>query len=203
VTTAPASVAAIVLAAGRSSRMGAHKMLADIAGKPMVRWAVEAALQSRARPVLVVTGHEAAQVQAALTGLDVRFVHNGAFATGLSSSLKAGIRALPPTCDGALILLGDMPEITAAHIDRLIEAFTPDTIVVPTHEGQRGNPVLWPARCFEAMLQLDGDTGAKRLLDAGPDLVREVDVGTPAISTDVDTPDALARLRARRQLERE
>ena len=196
-TANPAAIAAIVLAAGRSSRMGAHKMLADIAGKPMLRWVVEAALASRARPVLVVTGHQATEVEGALAGLGVGLIHNSDFALGLSNSLKAGIRALPLACDGALILLGDMPEITAAHIDHLIAAFTPGAIVVPTHEGRRGNPVLWPAPCFAEMLQLEGDTGAQRLLTVHADIVREVALPTPAIFTDVDTPEALAQLRTR------
>src|SRR5262245_7699568 len=104
-----AQVAAIVLAAGRSSRMGPqNKLIADIAGKPMVRRVAETALASAARPVLVVTGHMAAEVGAALSGLDVTPVANPDYATGLASSLKAGIRAVPAGCDGALVLLGDM-----------------------------------------------------------------------------------------------
>src|SRR5262245_42962045 len=145
--TEPARIAAIVLAAGRSTRMGAaNKLLADVAGKPMVRHAAEAALASAARPVLVVTGHEAADVRAALSGLDIAPTHNPDYATGLSSSLKAGLRALPQDCDGALVLLGDMPQITGAHLDRLIAAFAAGkgiVIVVPTHDGHRGNPLLW------------------------------------------------------------
>jgi molybdenum cofactor cytidylyltransferase len=198
VTASAPVVAAVVLAAGRSSRMGSHKMLADIAGRPMLRWVVEAALASRARPVVAVTGHQSADVGAALGGLDVCLVHNADFAAGLSGSLKAGIAALPPGCAGALILLGDMPEITAAHIDRLIGAFTPGAIVVPVHDGRRGNPVLWPASVFPEMLQLAGDTGAKRLLGAHPQAVREVELGTPAIFADVDTQEVLDQVRARR-----
>src|SRR5262245_23137232 len=102
----------------------ANKLTADVGGMPMVRHAAEAAVASRARPVLVVTGHQAADVRAALAGLDVRFVENPDYAAGLSSSLKAGLRALPPSADAALVLLGDMPRIAGAHLDRLIQALT-------------------------------------------------------------------------------
>jgi molybdenum cofactor cytidylyltransferase len=191
-------VAAIVLAAGRSSRMGAHnKLLADIAGQPMVRRVVEAALASKARPVLAVIGHQADEVRAALAGLDVTAVANPDYATGLASSLKAGIRAVPAASDGALILLGDMPRIVAEHIDRLVDTFAaaPENIVVPMHEGRQGNPVLWPRSCFPQLLQLEGDAGAKRLIAAHGDRVSAVDLGTDAIFVDVDTPEALTRMR--------
>ena len=193
------SIAAIVLAAGRSTRMGGpNKLLADIGGKPMVRRVVEAALASRARPILVVTGHQADSLRAALAGLDLAFVDNPDYAAGLSSSLKAGIRAVPGDCDGALVLLGDMPQLTGAHLDRLIAAFAAEpvaAIVLPTHAGRPGNPVLWPSDCFAQMLQLDGDAGAKRLLAVHADRVRKVDLGTDAIFADIDTPAALAEVR--------
>jgi molybdenum cofactor cytidylyltransferase len=194
----PARVAAVVLAAGRSTRMGAqNKLLADVGGVPMVRRVAEAALESKAQPVLVVTGHQAADVGAALSGLDVRLVANPDYATGLASSLKAGIGAVPEDCEGALILLGDMPGVTAEHVDRLVDVFVeaPECIVVPVHGGRQGNPVLWPRRYFPELLRLDGDAGAKRLIAAHREDVREVDVGTDAIFADVDTPEALLDLR--------
>jgi molybdenum cofactor cytidylyltransferase len=191
-------IAAIVLAAGRSTRMGAqNKLLADIGSKPMVRHVVETVLASRAAPVLVVTGHMAGDVTPVLAKLDIVIVENPDFATGLASSLKAGIEALPDTCDGALIVLGDMPRIEASHIDRLLEAFAPDTIIVPTHEKRIGNPVLWPAHYFPELLQLEGDAGARRLLDIHADRVRKVPLATDAIFSDIDTPEALAQLRGR------
>jgi molybdenum cofactor cytidylyltransferase len=197
VTSKP-NIAAIVLAAGRSTRMGgANKLLAEVGGKPMVRHVVEAALASRARPVVVVTGHQAAGVAAALAGLEVTFVDNPDYAVGLSGSLKAGIGAVPVSADAALVLLGDMPQITSVHLDRLVAAFAAEdgAVIVPTHKGRRGNPVLWPRAYFAEMLQLKGDAGAKRLMAAHAGDVREVDLGTDAIFADVDTPEALAELR--------
>jgi molybdenum cofactor cytidylyltransferase len=172
----------------------ANKLLADVGGAPMVRTVVQAALASTARPVLVVTGHMAAEVAGALAGLDVTLVANPDYATGLASSVKAGVRALPANCAGALVALGDMPRLTAGHLDRLIAAFAGDAIVVPMHAGKQGNPVLWPARYFPELLQLDGDAGAKRLIAVHAALVVEVDLGTEAIFFDVDTPEALVKL---------
>ena len=189
-------IAAVLLAAGRSTRMGAaNKLLADVGGKPMLRWAAEAALASKARPLVVVVGHEAPGVSAALAGLDATAVVNPDFAQGLSTSLKAGIAAVPAGCDGALVLLGDMPQIEACDLDRLIEAFAPGAIVVPVHEGRQGNPVLWARAHFPELMRLQGDAGAKRLIAAHRDAVREVELGTARILADVDTPDELQRLR--------
>jgi molybdenum cofactor cytidylyltransferase len=188
-------IAAIILAAGRSTRMGAqNKLLADVRGLPLLRHVAQAALASRARPVLVVVGHQAAAIRSALAGLPVTFVDNPAYAAGLSGSLQAGIRALAAGCDGTLVLLGDMPQITSVHIDALIAAFAPGAIVVPTHRGRRGNPVLWPAACLGEMLALAGDAGAKQLLAAHATKVRSVDLGSDAIFVDVDTPEALRSL---------
>jgi molybdenum cofactor cytidylyltransferase len=180
--------------------MGANKLLADLGGKPMVRFAVEAALGSAASPVLVVTGHQEAEVRRALAGLHVGFLHNPDYAEGLSTSLKAGIAVLPPAVAGAVVLLGDMPQITPIHVDQLIVAFRDKAgaIIVPTHAGTRGNPVLWPRAFFAEMLKLGGDAGAKGLLTAHASHVCEVDLGTDAIFLDVDTAEVLAQLRARK-----
>jgi len=193
------NIAAIVLAAGRSTRMGSNKLIADVGGKPMVRRVTEAALESAAAPVLVVTGHQEPDVRNALTGLNVVFVHNPNYAQGLSTSLKAGIAAMPASVAGTLVLLGDMPQIAPGHLDQLMAAFRDraGVVIVPVHRGERGNPVLWPRAFFPAMLALEGDAGAKRLLAANAACVREVDLGTDAIFLDVDTAEALAQLRTR------
>ncbi len=194
-----ARIAAVVLAAGRSSRMGAaNKLLADVDGVPMVRRAVDTTLASAARPVVVVTGNEQGKVQAALRGCKVTFIHNLGFAEGMSTSLRAGLAALPGKVDGALICLGDMPLVTPAVLDRLIAAFNPDegrAICVPTWNGKRGNPVLWGRRFFAEMADLAGDVGAKHLIGEHADLVAEVAMPDDAVLTDIDTPEALTALR--------
>ena len=193
-------VAAIVLAAGRSTRMGGpNKLLADIGGKPLVRIAVEQALAARARPVVVVTGHQRGEVEAALKGLSVTFAHNPDYAQGLSGSLKAGIAALPAEADGAIVCLGDMPQVDAALIDKLIAAFDPENgalVVVPTIAGKRGNPVVWSRRFFADLSHLEGDVGARHLIGSYPEAVVEVPVTGSAAFIDVDTPDALRAVRA-------
>jgi molybdenum cofactor cytidylyltransferase len=192
------SVAAVVLAAGRASRMGDNKLLVELDGEPLVRHAVHAALGSRARPVVVVTGNQADRVRAALAGLDVVFVDNPAFQTGMASSLRAGIAAVSDAA-GAIVCLGDMPRVTAAHLDALIDAFddahAADAIVVPTCERKRGNPVVWGRGHFAAIGELAGDVGARALIEQHPGDVRAVALDDPAILVDVDTPEALAALR--------
>jgi molybdenum cofactor cytidylyltransferase len=191
-------VAAIVLAAGRSTRMGGpNKLLAELNGKPLVRIAVEAALRSRADPVIVVTGHERERVEAALAGLSVRWVHNPDYAQGLSTSLKAGIAALPPQADGVVVCLGDMPQVRPAMIDRLIAAFDPARgalIVVPTIGGKRGNPVVWSRRFFPELIALEGDVGARHVIGTYGEAVVEVPADG-AVLVDVDTPEALSALK--------
>jgi molybdenum cofactor cytidylyltransferase len=189
-------VAAVVLAAGLSRRMGgANKLLVRLDGSPLVARAVDAALASRARPVVVVTGHEAGRVRGALGGRALVFAHNGDYAAGLAGSLAVGIAALGGGVEGALVCLADMPWVRPAHADALIEAFAADParpICVPVHEGRRGHPRLWPARHFEALRALRGDAGARALLEACRAEVREVPIGDPGVLHDVDTPDALS-----------
>jgi molybdenum cofactor cytidylyltransferase len=198
------AIAGVVLAAGRSSRMGGpNKLLAEIGGKPLVRIVVDAVLASRARPVVVVTGHQRDKVEAALAGLSVKFVHNPHFADGLGTSLKAGIAALPAEADGAIVCLGDMPQVDASLIDRLIGAFDPDhgaLVVLPTIDGKRGNPVVWSRRFFPDLMAVEGDVGARYLIGRYTEAVAEVPLTGTAALTDVDTPEALEAVRA--ELER-
>jgi molybdenum cofactor cytidylyltransferase len=191
-------IAALVLAAGRSTRMGgANKLLEEIGGKPLVRIAAEQALASRASPVILVTGHQREKVEAAVAGLDLRVVHNPDFAQGLGTSLRAGVAALPAEADGVVVCLADMPQITSALIDRLIAAFDPGQgalVAVPTVEGRRGNPVLWARRFFPELMAIEGDTGARNLIAAYAEAVTEVAVEGAAIFLDVDTPEMLAEV---------
>jgi molybdenum cofactor cytidylyltransferase len=200
-------IAAVVLAAGRSTRMGGpNKLLAELGGKPMVRIVTEQVLGSKASSVTVVTGHQAAEVEKALAGLKVKFVRNPDFVAGLASSVRTGIAAVPENADGAVVCLGDMPLIDARLIDRLIEALAPDRghlIAVPVSDNKRGNPVLWSRRFFNELMTLDGDIGARNLIIRHTEAVVEVAVEGHGAFLDIDTPEALAAARqTRRQPER-
>lgn len=197
-TTEPPKIAAIILAAGQSRRMGRNKLLVDLDGTLVIARVVESVLASRASPVLVVTGHQGDALRDALRGRDVRFIANPDYADGLSTSLRIGIAALPPETEGVVVCLGDMPAVDSDVIDALIAALDPTTgaeIVAPSHDGRRGNPVLWGRRFFAELMTLSGDQGGKPLLAAHPEACRLVAVATPGILLDLDTPEALARYR--------
>lgn len=193
---APSKIYAVILAAGRSSRMGGpNKLLAMFGDKPLVRLTADRAVASRVAGTIVVTGHQEERVRAALGDLQTVSVSNPDFATGLASSLKAGIAALPADAAGALILLGDMPGVASGDIDRLVTAFQASggaSVVRATHQGKRGNPVLLPRALFPAVATLEGDTGARHLVEAEGLAVVDVEIGEGA-SIDVDTPDAMRR----------
>jgi len=189
-----------VLAAGLSSRFRgagrATKLVAELDGKPIVRMAAEAALASRARPVIVVTGHARSSVEAALEGLDVETAYNAEYSSGLASSLSAGLSAMPSDVAGAFVLLGDMPWIDAQLIDAMISAFLGKDgalAAAPTRAGRRGNPVLLGRGLFEAAARLKGDEGARRLIGAlGAGEFIEVEAPDASVIVDIDTPDDLA-----------
>ena len=192
-------VAALVLAAGQSRRMGRrNKLLAEIDGEPMIARVIDAALGASVGPVVVVTGHQAAQVRAVLGERKLRFAHNADFARGLSTSLRVGLEALPADTEAALVCLGDMPHVSSRHLDKVVAAFDPDAgaaICVPTARGKRGNPVLFGAAFFEEMKGFQGDVGARHLIGAHADQVHEVAIDDDGIFVDVDTPSALTALR--------
>jgi len=194
-------VAGIVLAAGRSSRMAPHNKLLvpDRAGRPMVARVVDNLLSSAARPVIVVTGHRAEEVRAAIAGRPVQVVHAADYADGLSASLRAGIAAVSETASAALVCLGDMPLVTGRMIERLIEAYDPDegrSVVVPTCRGKIGNPVLWDRRFFPDIAGLVGDVGARPLLERHSEYVAQVELDSDAVLRDFDTVESLATLPA-------
>jgi molybdenum cofactor cytidylyltransferase len=195
-------VGAIVLAAGQSSRFRAGggsdttKLVAKLDGRPVVRVVVEAALASKARPIVVVTGYARGSVEAALAGLDVELAFNPKFASGLASSLRVGLAAMPADVAGVLVLLGDMPWIEPPLIDALIDAFlarNDPLAAVPSREGRRGNPVLLGRGLFERAMRLEGDEGARRLIGAlGANELVDVEASNLGVTFDIDTPDDLA-----------
>ena len=189
------SIAAIVLAAGKASRFApGNKLTAYIAGTPIVRHVVNAVLGSRATPIVVVTGYKRSAVRASLADLPVLWRHNPAPDRGLSSSIQVGIGSLGSDVTAAIICLGDMPYVRAAHLAALAEAFVASSgnaICVPTFQGRRGNPVLWPAHWFEQLTRLEGDQGARSLLATHLKSVRWVPVSDPGVLVDIDSSEDL------------
>ncbi len=189
-------IAALILAAGQSRRMGeVNKLLVEIGGRAMVRRVADAVLASSVGPVVAVLGHERDRVRAAFSGSKVRCIYNPDFAGGISTSLKRGLAALPDDIDGVLVCLGDMPLLGTGEIDRLIDAFNPTegrAIIVPTRRGKRGNPVLWAKRFFPEMQEIAGDVGARHLIGAYPEVVVEIEMDGEGVVLDIDTPEALA-----------
>lgn len=188
----------IILAAGRSTRMGdQHKLLLPLGGVPMVRHVVEMATTLEASLILV-TGHNAAHVEAALNGLSCTIIYNADYADGMSTSLQAGIRALPEGAKHALILLGDMPLITSAHCETLLShaAESPECVIRASDQGQAGNPVVLPSILFQPIAGLSGDVGAQSLIKKLGLKTKLIDIGEAALM-DTDTPEAYEALSAR------
>lgn len=195
-------IAAIVLAAGRSSRMGRNKLLLDLDGTPIVAHVVAQAAAAGFSEIVVVTGHQAGKVKAALPDTAAHLVEARDYASGMAASLKAGLKALSPSADAALILLGDMPLVSTDLIRTILAAYNPlegRAIVLPVAEGKRGNPALFDRRFFAEMLALEGDVGARHIIASNAEWVAEVPAPAREIFVDVDTPDAYAAILAARQ----
>lgn len=192
-------VAGVVLAGGRSRRMGdSNKLLETLQGRPIVRRVVEEVMGLPIDPVIVVTGHDADAVREALSGLPVHIAYNPDFADGMSTSIRTGVEALAREVDGALIILGDMPWLSHVAVASLLDAFAPGEgrgICVPVVERKRGNPVLWASRYFGDLCSLEGDVGGRGLLAEYVDDVCEVPVDHHGVLMDVDTPEALTASR--------
>ncbi|MEW8958969.1 MAG: selenium cofactor biosynthesis protein YqeC [Moorella sp. (in: firmicutes)] len=183
------TVGIVVLAAGAGERFGGGKQLLLLAGRPMVRRVVDITLAAAEGEVVVVLGHEAGKVAAALAGLPVNLVYNPNYRLGLSTSLQAGLTALGPECRAALFVLADQPGITPAVINKLIEAYQQGDkkIVVPVYRGRRGNPVLLDRALWPEIMTLHGDVGGREIIRACPFEVREVEVDCPGVLCDIDT----------------
>ncbi|MCF3639031.1 molybdopterin-binding/glycosyltransferase family 2 protein [Rhizobium sp. TRM95111] len=191
-----AAVAIVVLAAGRARRMGPdghHKLLAEFDGVPLVRRSVETALGARCGRVVVVTGHRADELEARLAGLDAAIARNPDHALGMASSLKVGLAAAGRDCDGVLVMLADMPNVSAGDLQRMTAAFRAaggHAVVRAVSGGKRGNPVILPRATFAAVDRLEGDVGARHIIEtSGLDVV-DVEIGAGA-HIDVDTPEAV------------
>ncbi len=196
--TGHGAVAAVVLAAGSSSRLGQPKQLAPIAGRPALAYTLDALRASDVDRVVLVLGHAADAVSAALDLTDVSVVRNEEYAEGQSTSVRAGIKALPGDVGAALMVVGDQPMLSPAVVDAIVAVFneTGGPFIVPVYAGEWGNPVLLARATWPLLDSLKGDTGARPILRKHMDMVLEVPVDGPLLD-DIDTPDDYARIRAR------
>ena len=193
--SSPVPIAAVVLAAGCSRRMGAqNKLLLPWGDGTVIEAVVRAVLDSGLGVVRIVVGHEAEEVRQVLSSLPVEFVLNHRFAEGMASSIAAGVNAVEDSASGFMILLGDMPSVRPETLRRLCSVFCGDGgggMVAPYLDGRQGNPVIFPASMREELAALEGDRGAKSLLARHAVRVTAVDVHDSGILADIDTPAEL------------
>ncbi|HKW94335.1 MAG TPA: nucleotidyltransferase family protein [Methylomirabilota bacterium] len=191
-------IAAVVLAAGLSRRMGRPKLLLPVDGRAIVRHAVEAVLAGGVDSAWVVTGPDVEPMAGALAGLEIQIVVNPAPEEGQAGSVRAGIAALPATADTALIALGDQPALAPTIIPALLAARRTSArpIVAPRYRDGQGNPVLFKREIFPELLRLTGDQGARLIIQKDPDRVEWVELDLP-MPPDVDTPADYEKIRAK------
>ncbi|MFT7675233.1 MAG: molybdenum cofactor cytidylyltransferase [Gammaproteobacteria bacterium] len=192
-------VDAVLLAAGRSTRMGpSNKLLQSINDLTLLQWVLNVAVDSNIRQTLVVTGHESQEVAREISGLinqsECKVIHNPDYNQGIGNSIGAGIRHLPDNSEGVLIMLADMPDIKSSTINHLIDSFYKtgkSRICVPVFQGKRGNPVLWPALLFSDLAGIKGDRGGRTLFKQYESCILNCEVPDDSIHKDIDTPEQL------------
>jgi len=189
-------ISALILAAGQSRRMGAPKLLLPLGGRPLIARVADAVRASAVHEIWLVVGPESAGIRQALAGQAVRFVINPHPEEDMLSSVRWGLRALSPASQAALVVLGDQPGLTAGIIDPLIRVYraSGQGLVLPTHGGRRGHPLLVDLRYREEILHAYDLTGLRGLLAAHPEAVAEVELPLPAVLQDMDTPEDYHRI---------
>lgn len=191
------SVAIVLLAAGSARRMGQggkHKLLAEFEGVPLVRRLAMTAVSSNAASVIAVTGYRKSEIEATISDLPLALAFNPNYGSGMASSVVVGFSTeAVRKASGAMVMLADMPGVAVEHVDALISAFrnaSGKAVVRAVSRGQSGNPVIIPRSLYAAVLRLEGDVGARRILETSGVRVMDVDIGDSAY-LDVDTPEAV------------
>lgn len=194
---APPSI--VVLAAGKSARMGPrNKLLLKIGDQTIIERVVRTAVDARIGDVVVVVGSDGDRVEEVLKKLKVRVIRNADHEQGMASSIQAGVRAAGRRRAGFGICLGDMPDVQPSTFERLAVALqeNPQSIVIPVYGGVDGHPVFFGSRFYDSLLRLHGDAGGRGLIDRNPDAVLRIPVDDPGILKDVDTNEDFSRYKA-------
>ncbi len=193
-STDPASLHALVLAAGASTRFGSPKQLVRVHGRPLLHRAVANAVEVAGQAVLVVLGAHAAELAPLLRHTTASVIVNRGWAEGLASSIRAGIAHLPPSCDGVLLVLADQAAVTAEDLRRLVGVWRrdPDYIIASRYEATVGVPAIFPRSQFTQLAALRGDRGARELLHRAADRLIAIELANAGV--DIDTPEDLLRL---------
>ncbi len=192
-------IAAIILAAGASRRMGRFKLGLDWYGKPVIQTIIDKLNAIKASPMVCVTGHEPQTVEALIKSADVHFANNHDFERGeMLSSYQAGLKALSEydSCKGGLLVLGDQPHIPTTVFKKVYQEAKqhPEQLIFPSYQQRRGHPFYLPKMLWTEVLNLDSDKTMRDLIQKHATLIRYVEVGTDAIVLDMDTPEAYEML---------
>jgi molybdenum cofactor cytidylyltransferase len=188
-------LAAIVLAAGLSSRMGKFKLLLSwLDDKPIIAHIISKLIDLPLSHIVVVTGNHAEEVQTALSDFDVTFAHNPDYVAGeILSSLKVGLHNMPDSIDAVLVVPGDLPRVSLSVFQAVMNAYDSDSIIVPNYVGKNGHPVMFPRLFWKEILALAPDKAPRTVLKAHSDSVCKVAVDSDGILADIDTPDDYQR----------
>lgn len=188
-------IAAIVLAAGESTRMGTQKLLLPYAGSTVIEHILGQLVRSLVDEVIIVTGYEPDRIEDLLAGRGFAFAQNDGYREGMLSSIRRGLAVLPESAEATFIVLGDQPALQAATVDSILrkQRENSDRVILPTHEGRRGHPILIPLRFQEEIMQRFDETGLRGLLRAHPGAILELPVDTASILEDIDYPEDYQR----------
>ncbi len=187
------SIAAVILAAGIGMRARRNKLLVRVDGKPLFMKAVEAAVKSKASPIFVITGYDAESLEEHLENLDINILRNHDYASGVKTSIRLGLKSVPSSCDGALLIPADMPNVTSEHINRMIAAFGKEKerqLIVPACEGRKHNPVLWSRELYSLADLAPEDSHLRQVFLEHSDYINLVET-KPEICFDVNFPSDL------------
>jgi molybdenum cofactor cytidylyltransferase len=196
-------ISALLLAAGESRRMKSFKPLLQLAGKTFIECCVDNLLASRAGEVLVVTGHRQQDIRRQIGDRPVRIIHNPNYRQGMSTSIKQGLASLSSSAQAVIIALADQPLVTTAIFNQLIEAYEAarPLLVIPTHGGQRGHPIIIDLNLRGEVLAMDPDQGLRQVVHAHESDIAYIEVASDSVLIDFDYPEDYQRLTGQQALQ--